>query len=143
MINMEINDYSYDEIKIGDIFEFKKFITRENVNAYAKLTGDFNPLHCDEEYAKNTKFGGTIAHGMFTASFFSTLLGMVCPGKRNIYLTQSLKFKKPVFPNSEITIRGVIKDKVESVKIIVIDTQIISQGSIAISGEAKVQVMGE
>ena len=143
MINMIINEYSYDDIKVGDVFEFKKVVTGKIVDEYAKLTGDFNPLHCDEEYAKNTEFKGTIVHGMLAASFFSTLLGMVCPGKRNLYLTQSLNFKKPIFPNSEIIIRGIIKDKIESVKIIVVTTQIIYAGAIAVSGEAKVKVRDE
>lgn len=140
---MKLNDRSYNDIKIGDVFEFNKIITDKELEAFAKLTEDFNPLHMDEEYAKRTKFKRRIVHGMLAGSFFSTLVGMVCLGKDNLYVTQSLNFKKPVYPNSELKIRGTVKDKIDSVKVIIINTEIIVDGEIVINGEAKVQVMGD
>ncbi|VVB83550.1 MaoC like domain protein [uncultured archaeon] len=140
---MELNDYKYEEINVGDIFEFKRNITADNLNEYAKLTGDFNPLHCDEEYAKKTIFKGRIIHGMLAGSLFSTLVGMMCPGKRNLYLSQSLNFKRHIYPNSELTVKGVIKNKIDSMKIIVLGTEILVDGKIVINGEAKVKVLGD
>lgn len=140
MDNIKINEYNYDEIHVGDIFEFKRNLSIEDVNNYAKLTGDFNPLHCDEEYAKNTQFKGIITHGMLAGSLFSTLVGMVCPGKKNLYLAQSLNFKNPIYPNSELIVRGVVKNKIDAIKLIVINTKITVNGIIAIDGEAKVKI---
>lgn len=138
---MKMNDLDFDEVKIGDIFEFNKVITNKDMESFTKLTGNLNPLHCDEDYAKNTKFKGVIIHGMHAANFFSTLLGMLCPGKKCLCLSQTLNFKNPIYPNSEITIRGVVKDKIESVKIIVLDTEIICQGIVVVNGEAKVTII--
>lgn len=136
-----MNDYSYDEIKVGQEFEFKRIITGEDINDFAKLTGDFNPLHCDEEYTKNTQFKRRIAQGMLAGSLFSTLVGMVCPGKRNLYLSQSLNFKKPLYPGSELLVKGEVKDKTDSIRMVRIKTEIICEGSVVITGEAKVKVV--
>ena len=141
MIKMELNDCDYESIKEGQIFEFKRVITTEDVKSFADLTEDHNPLHCDEKYASTTQFKATIVHGMLAASLFSTLLGMVCPGKRNLYLSQSLNFEKPIKHNSEIIVRGTVKRKIDSIKVLIIQTQIIFKDSIAVSGEAKVKVM--
>ena len=135
-----MNEYNYDEINTGDVFEFKRKISIEDISNYAELTGDFNPLHCDEEYAKGTQFKQRIIHGMLAGSLFSTLVGMICPGKKNLYLAQSLNFKVPIYPNSELTVRGTIKSKSDTIKLIVINTEIIVNGDIAINGEAKVKV---
>lgn len=138
---MELNDCDYEDIKEGQVFEFNRVITTEDVKSFADLTEDHNPLHCDEQYASTTQFKGTIIHGMLAASLFSTLLGMVCPGKRNLYISQSLNFERAIKPNSEITVRGTIQKKIDSINVLIIQTQIIFKDSIAISGEAKVKVM--
>ena len=138
---MKMNDYSYNEINIGDVFEFKKTITTEDIESFIKLTGNTNPLHSDEEYAKTTRFKGIIVHGLHASSFFSTLFGMLCPGKRALCLTQNLNFKDAIYPNSEVVVRGVVKDKVDSIKVLVFTTQIISKGSVVVDGEAKVTIL--
>ena len=140
---MKLNDYSYDEIKIGQKFNFKKLLAVEDIDNFAKLTGDFNPLHCDDDYAKSTQFGGRIAHGMLAASLFSTIIGMLCPGKRSLYLSQSLNFKKPLPLNSKVIVRGIVKDKIKSVSVIVLYTEVIYNGDVAVNGEAKVKVLGD
>ena len=138
---MNLSDYNYEEIKVGQIFDFKRILNKTDMETFAKLTGDFNPLHCDENYAKNTQFKKNIIHGMLAGSLFSTLVGMVCPGKKNLYLSQSLNFKKPLYPNSELLVRGIIKQKVDSFKIIVIKTEIILDGEVVIDGEASVRLL--
>ena len=143
MTNMKMNEYNHNEIKIGGVFEFKRTLSMKDIDDYAKLTQDFNPLHCDEKYASNTQFKGRIVHGMLAGSLFSTLVGMVCPGKKNLYLSQSLNFKKPIYPNSELIVRGTVKDKINSIKVIVINTEIIVNDSVVVNGEAKVKVMGD
>lgn len=140
MGNMKINEYNYDEIRVGDVFEFKRNLSIEDVDNYAKLTEDFNPLHCDEKYAKSTQFKSRIVHGMLVGSLFSTLVGMICPGKKNLYLAQSLNFKNPIYPNSELIVRGTVKSKSDTIKIIIINTEILVNGNVVINGEAKVKV---
>jgi len=137
---MKINEYNYNEINIGNKFEFMRTLLVKDINNYAELTGDFNPLHCDSEYAKNTIFKNRIVHGMLAGSLFSTLVGMICPGKKNLYLSQNLNFKNPIYPNSELIIRGTIKDKIDSIKLIIITTEIIVNGIIVVDGEAKVKI---
>tara|TARA_Y100000310_G_C20480522_1_gene714449 strand:- start:14 stop:433 length:420 start_codon:yes stop_codon:yes gene_type:complete len=138
---MELNEYSYDEIDVGKVFEFKRKISTEDVDSFSKLTKDFNPLHNDHEYAKNTEFNDRIVHGMLAGSLFSTLLGMVCPGKKNLYLSQNLNFRKPIYLDSEVLVRGKIKNKIDSIRVLVIETQIMVGDSVIIEGEAKVKVM--
>lgn len=138
---MELNDYSYNQIEIGQVFEFKKVLTSQDVLDFSKLTGDENPLHLDREYATNTPFGNRICQGMLVSSLFSALFGMVCPGKRNLYLSQTLNFKKPVKINSEVIVRGTIDQKIDSLGILIVKTEILFEGDIVIDGQAKVQVM--
>ena len=138
---MELKDYNYEEIEVGKTFEFKKILQQEDSKRFSELTGDFNPIHCDEEYAKTTQFNGNIVHGMLAGSLFSTLVGMLCPGKKNLYLSQTLNFKKPIYPNSELTIRGTVQQKVDSLKVLVIKTEAIIKEEIIIDGIAHVKLL--
>jgi 3-hydroxybutyryl-CoA dehydratase len=79
-------------------------ITQDMVNQFAQLSGDFNPIHIDVEYAKSTSFGKPIAHGMLISSFFSTLIAQEYPGPGSIYLKQELNFLKPCFIDDVINI---------------------------------------
>jgi len=80
-----------------------KTITETDVYAFAGITGDFNPLHVDAEYARRSRFGERIAHGILTAGLISAVLGMRLPGSGAIYLSQSLKFLKPVRLGDTVT----------------------------------------
>lgn len=84
------------EFKAGQRASISKTITEADVYGFAGITGDFNPLHVDAEYARRSRFGERIAHGMLTAGLISTVLGMRLPGPGAVYLSQSLKFLKPV-----------------------------------------------
>ncbi len=138
---IKANDYNYEEINPGEVFQFNKVLTVEDIDNYAKLTGDHNPLHCDEEYARSTEFENRVVHGMLAGSLFSTLVGMVCPGKKNLYLTQSLKFKAPIYPNSELIVKGTIVKKIDSLKVVVINTEIVVNGETVIEGQAQVKLI--
>lgn len=83
-------------IEIGNKASFRRRITEEDVLKFAEVSGDFNPIHFDEDYARTTMFGGRIVHGMLVASFISSLLSERLPGPGSIYLSQALKFLKPV-----------------------------------------------
>jgi 3-hydroxybutyryl-CoA dehydratase len=87
----------------GDTASFSKTITEADVVLYAGLSGDTNPLHLDAEYARSTRFGQRIAHGMLTAALISTVIGTKLPGPGAIYAGQTLRFLKPVFVGDTIT----------------------------------------
>ena len=91
-----------NQIKIGDKAYFQKTITETDVYMYAGITGDHNPAHINEVYAKQTFFKERIAHGMLTAGLISAVLGMQLPGPGTIYLKQDLKFLAPVKFNDTI-----------------------------------------
>ncbi len=144
-MNTKANKLEYKQIKIGDSFSFEQIIDEVTVGKFAELTGDFNPLHCDEPYAQATPWGGRVAHGMLLASFFSKLVGMICPGERALYLSQYLNFKNPLGLGSKrinkIIVTGKVVNKFDAVKIIEMKTRIVTKaGQIVIDGMARVKV---
>lgn len=141
MVKKSANEYSYEEIEAGKKFGFERLITQEDVNKFAELTQDFNPLHMDKNYAEKTEFKGNIIHGMLAGSLFSTLVGMHCPGKKNLYLSQTLNFKKPIKPGSKVKVQGEVTNKIDAFKLIVIKTQILVNNEVCIDGEAKVKII--
>jgi 3-hydroxybutyryl-CoA dehydratase len=92
----ELRGKYLDEITEGMTAVFSKTVTEADIVLFAGITGDTNPVHLDEEFAKPTMFKGRIAHGMLTAGFVSAVFGTKLPGPGCIYLSQSLKFKAPV-----------------------------------------------
>ena len=92
----EFNRYFLEDLKVGMTAEYERPVTSEIVESFAAVSGDRNPLHFDEDYARGTIFGGRIAHGMLSASFISTIFGTIMPGEGSIYITQNLRFKAPV-----------------------------------------------
>ena len=94
-----------DQFNLNQEYTKTVTITAEMVSVFAGATGDRNPLHLDEEYARGTRFKTRVAHGMLQAGILSGILGMEFPGIGTIYMSQSLKFKKPVFIGEAITFR--------------------------------------
>ena len=92
----ELHGKYVDEITEGMTAIFTRTVTEADILLFAGVSGDTNPVHLDEEFAKGTMFKGRIAHGMLTAGFISTVFGTKLPGPGCIYLSQSLKFKAPV-----------------------------------------------
>lgn len=132
----------YEDIRIGRRFSFKKSISEKDVNQFAHLTGDFNPLHLDESFARGTKFGRTIVHGMLAASLFSRLIGMHCPGKHALILTQEIKYIKPIRKNSTLKISGKVIKKIDSVKVLIIEHYIRGKNNeLIIDGITRVKMM--
>ena len=133
--------HSFEEIEIGKSFEFEHCITTANIDSFAELIGDFNPLHVDHDFAKKSPYKGRISHGMLAASLFSTLLGMYCPGRDNIILSLSVRFKKPVCPDAKLVVKGEILNKVNSLKVLTVKTAILDGEDVLIEGEAKVKML--
>jgi len=136
----EAKKLTIDDIKIGLTKEIKIKINKSTINQFAEISGDFNPLHMNEEYASSTKFGKRVCHGMLLASFFSKIIGMYIPGENGLYLSQSLKFSSPCYIDDEILVVGEVINVSLSTKIITLKTKIVKDNSIIVSGEAKVLV---
>ena len=96
---------SIDELKVGDSAQFSKTITEKDINDFARVTGDFNPVHLDQGYAEKTIFKGRIAHGLLSVGLLSSILGNILPGHGTIYLSQEVKFLAPVKIGDTITAR--------------------------------------
>jgi len=129
--------------KVGDSAEITKTIEQSDIDAFARVTGDHNPVHVDEDFAKTTRFGRRIAHGMLTASLISAVLANKLPGEGSVYLGQTLQFVAPVFPGDEITARVTVKEIREDKPIVKLETVCVNQrGEIVIRGEATVLSRG-
>ena len=92
-----------EEFYIGQRDSFTKTVTEGDVTTFAGLIGDFNPIHVDAEYARKSRFGQRVAHGMFTGGLISAVLGNKLPGPGSIYLSQQIEFLAPVFIGDTIT----------------------------------------
>ncbi len=135
-------ELDYDSIKVGEIVEFNKQITAEDVEKFATLTGDFNPLHMNSDYASTTVFEERIIHGMLLGSLFSTLVGMYLPGKNCLYLSQDLSFRLPAKIGNTFKVRGKVISKIDALRILIIQTEILDEKDlILVEGEAKVKCL--
>lgn len=127
-----------DTIEIGESASFTKTVSETDVYLFAGVSGDFNPAHIDEESAKDTMFGKRIAHGMLSAGFISAVLGTKLPGPGSIYLSQELKFVKPVFIGDTITATATVIEKDDAKNRVTLETKATNQnGDDVIVGVAK------
>jgi 3-hydroxybutyryl-CoA dehydratase len=130
---------SIDQLKVGDAAEFAKTVTETDIYLYAGITGDFNPAHVNEEYAKNTFFKTRIAHGMLTAGFISAIIANQLPGPGTIYLKQDLSFLAPVRIGDTITGRVEILELMPEKNRVRLKTTCSNQyGVIVLTGEGLV-----
>jgi acyl dehydratase len=127
---------SFEEIQIGDKASFAKTITETDVYLFAGISGDFNPLHVDEEYAKTTDFKTRIAHGGLAASLLANVLGMKLPGLGTIALEVTQKFRNPVYFGDTVTVTVEVTKKVDRMKVVEMNIlwtnqkgQVVSKGS--------------
>ena len=135
-------DLHFDAIAVGAKVSFRRVVQQEDVEAFARLSGDFNPLHVDPQYAAQTQFGRPIVHGMFLGSLLSCLVGMHLPGRRCLYVSQSLDFLQPVHVGDELEITGEVQHKQDALRTIVIQTEIrILPEQLAVRGKAHVKVL--
>ncbi|WP_352408880.1 MaoC family dehydratase [Lawsonibacter hominis] len=126
-------------ITIGQSACFTKTITESDVYTFAGISGDLNPAHINEEYAKTTRFGGRIAHGMLSAGLISAVIGMQLPGPGTIYMGQELKFLSPVRIGDTVTARVQVASIDEKRRQAVLETTCTNQdNALLISGQAKV-----
>ena len=136
-----LNEYSYDDIFIGQKESFMIKITESMVQTFSNFSGDLNPLHMDTKFAKSSSFKKRIVHGMLLSTFFSQLVGMYLPGKNALYFSQTLNFRSPCYIDDEIEVIGEVIEKSDSTKIITVTTSILNKSKTClIDGVAKIIV---
>lgn len=138
---MKATKLLYEDIKTGAVYEFERTITEEDGKTFVQLSGDFNPLHINKEFGKQSQFGKNVVHGMLAASFFYTIVGMYCPGERALYMSQTVQFRKPLFYGDMVTVRGTVSEKNDSIRVVTLKTEVVRGDEVVVSGEAKVKVL--
>src|ERR1700758_5579550 len=134
-----IENKTFDEISVGDTASLSRRLTREDIELFAVMSGDINPAHLDEQYAKTSMFQRLIGHGMWGGALISTVLGTELPGPGTIYVDQSLHFRRPVGLGDSIVVRVTVRTKDAATKHVVLDCVCLNQtGEILIEGEARV-----
>ena len=143
-MSKNFSELTFDQIKIGLTKKFNVNITQSLVDDFSKISGDFSPIHVNEEFAKSTKFKRKIVHGMLLASFLSRMVGMYLPGKYALYASQTLEFHNPCFIGDEITVSSIVTDKSESTQIIKIESKITNnKKDILLYGEGRIIVKND
>ena len=130
------------DLKIGDQFSTSREVTDEVIRKFAEVSGDFNPIHLDEEFAKSTRFGRRIAHGMLSGAFISAVLGNEFRERKIVYLSQTMKFVAPVFIGDTVTATGTITNIRKDKDIVTLETVCTNQnGETLVKGEAAVMIL--
>ncbi|HSV29502.1 MAG TPA: MaoC family dehydratase [Candidatus Omnitrophota bacterium] len=136
----ELNGYYFEDLSVGMSASFAKTVTEADIAAFAGVSGDFNPVHINEEFAKDTMFKGRIAHGMLSAAFISTVFGMKMPGPGCIYVSQQLKFKAPVRIGDTVTAKVEVTATTPEKKFVTFKTTCSVAGKVVVDGEATLMV---
>ncbi|MFX1479763.1 MAG: MaoC family dehydratase [Promethearchaeota archaeon] len=142
----DLESVKYEDYKIGDSAEFTKKITEEDVMKFAEVTGDYNPIHVNPEFAKTQMFGKQVAHGALSSGLISAVLGTKLFGPGILYGGQTVKFVKPVFFGDTLTAVATVKDmytkKEGKLKFIICDTIVKNQNDeIVTTGEGTIVFM--
>ena len=136
----KLHGFFIEDLKVGQNAEITRKITEKDINDFAVLTGDNNPVHTNDEFAKKTIFKQKVAHGFITASLISTVIATKLPGPGSIYLSQNLKFLGPVFINDEVMVRITVESVDNEKKRVRLVTECFKSEKKVISGEAIVLV---
>jgi 3-hydroxybutyryl-CoA dehydratase len=130
------------EVKIGDTFSVTREVTDELVRAFAELSGDHNRIHLDDEFARSTRFGRRIAHGMLSGAFISAVLGNEFSSEKIVYLGQTMRFTAPTFVGDTITTTATVAGIREDKNIVTLTTECRKQtGEVTVTGDAKVMIL--
>ncbi len=134
-----IENRTFEELAVGDTAELTRTLRPQDIELFAVMSGDVNPAHVDEEYARSDRFHKVIAHGMWGGALISAVLGTELPGPGTIYLNQSLSFRRPVGLGDTVTVRVTVREKNAGNHRVILDCHCWNQdGESVISGEAEV-----
>lgn len=133
-----VQGFYFDELSVGQAVEISRVVGTADIEAFAEVSGDNNPVHLDEAYAATTQFGERIAHGMLSAAYISAILGTRLPGPGAIYLSQSLRFRRPVKIGDLVVARATVTALDEAKGRVTLETVCEVGGKTVMDGEAVV-----
>ena len=128
-----VNELTYGEIEVGQEAFFSRKVTQAMMDSFKAISGDTNPLHCDEGYAMSLGHSGCVVYGMLSASLYSALAGVYLPGKNCLLLGVDVKFKSPVYVGDELTVVGNVSKKTDAFQVITIKAKIVNQHGAKVS----------
>jgi 3-hydroxybutyryl-CoA dehydratase len=140
MFTAPIKIHFFEDLSVGMHERSMHTVTSADVVRFATLSGDHNPIHLSEHFARKTRFGGRIAHGLYTASLISAVLGMYLPGPGAVYLSQTLNFRAPVRIGDVVTVIVQVKELIELGYRCKLSCECIVDGKVVLDGEALVMV---
>ena len=122
---------------VGDEYKFERFISASDVQKFAEVVGDLNPIHLDIGFAKKSFFKNRIVHGAFLAGLISKVLGMDFPGQGTVYISQDSAFKRPVFVDTSVSVEIKVTQVLADQRRLVLDTNVLnSEGKVCLAGAA-------
>jgi 3-hydroxybutyryl-CoA dehydratase len=128
-----MNHYTFDEMEIGLYETFDADISEEKMKLFSELTGDFNPMHVDSDYAKSRGYEDKIVYGMLVSSLYSTLVGMYLPGEKCLLNKCDVDYRRPVYVGDKLTVYGVVVDKRVSTGRIKIKGKMVNQKGVTVN----------
>lgn len=135
---MQINNYSLSDLAVGRSESIEVSVKPEDIDAFAKLSGDYSPIHMDADFAKKKGFGGKVSHGLYIGALISRLIGNRLPGSNGILQSIDLGFRKPLVPPKKIKVQGIVGHISESTGQITIDVTVTdSDGQLIATAKAK------
>jgi acyl dehydratase len=135
----KLKNIPFGQLKVGDCDSLTRTLSEQDLILFAKVSGDTNPVHLDEEFASTTMFQARIAHGMWTASLISCALATKLPGPGGIYLGQELKFTRPVKIGDTVTVKLKVIEINTEKKRAIVSTEVINQNKkIVVKGKAEI-----
>lgn len=140
IVIQELNGYAFEDLQVGMSAVHSCTITETDLRNFAGVSGDTNPMHLNEEYAKTTPFGGCIVHGMLTASLLSTVIGTKLPGPGCLYVSQTLFFKAAVHVGETVYAKATVIELIPEKHRVKLQTQCIVKDKVVLDGEAIVQL---
>jgi len=139
-ITSEMHGFYLEDLSVGMSAVFGKTVTDADIQCFAGVSGDTNPLHLHDDFAKSTMFKGRIAHGMLSASFISTVVGTRLPGPGAVYVSQTLNFKAPVRVGDRVTARATVREIVPEKRRVKFETVCTVGDKVVLDGEATILV---
>ena len=135
----DIENRTFDEIRVGDSVSLSRTLTKQDIELFAVMSGDVNPIHVDEAFARDDMFHTIIAHGMWGGTLISTLLGTELPGPGTIYRSQTLNFRNPVVLGDTVVVTVTVREKNAAKRDVILDCRVVNQtGKVVIDGVATV-----